>query len=372
MQDEFDTQLTVDGFTVAQGERRPARLRLGPEGIELVENGAASGRIAWRGAALKRDDADGALLVLGKSLTAGSTDPGFMRAIEGVAGNDIDRQLAQLEGLPTGWKGSQFLGCFVFFALLAVGMISVPGCYREAVDATVDQLPKTVDESLGEQAQDSLEVGEEIDDEEVTAAIQQMVDRLVPHFEGTDLSATDLTWNVRVVRNEQINAFALPGGYITVFSGLIEKAESPDTVAGILGHEMAHVLQRHGLKNIANRIGIFAGVRLLVGDAGGLIGLAGDLATVATASGYGRALESEADEIGLAATVRAGLDPEALGGFFEMLKSKTGDIPASLQIFASHPDHDSRIDALRAQVAGMDVPERRPLEIDWAAIQGRL
>lgn len=368
MQDEFQTFSTTSGFLVEEGQRREVTIHLGAEGLQ-VEGGP---RILWHKSKVKRDDADQALLIIGKGATVGSTDPGFLREVEGAAGNDLDQQLAKLDGLPTSWRGSQFVGCFAFFGLLSWGLFSVPGCYRNTVDQTVASLPYSVDESLGEQAQDTMEVGEILEDEVLVDAIQAMVDRLSEHFKGTDVPSDKVEWQVRIVKSEQVNAFALPGGYITVFTGLIEDADSPDMVAGVIGHEMAHVLQRHGLKRVANEIGLFAGLRLILGDSGGIIGLAGDVMKQATANQYGQSNETEADVLGTKAMLRAGLDPEALADFFLLLQREYGDIPPGLAWMSTHPDHETRVEAIRAIIENMERPEPRPLDIDWAEVKSRL
>lgn len=370
MQDEFKPGVTIDGFLVENGKRQRATLLIDGEGITANEKR----HIPWRGVALKRDGADGAVLVVGKKDTVGSEDPQFLRAIESAAGNDIDKQLSKLQGLPTGFSGSQFIGCLVFFGLMAFMIMSIPGCYRASVDKAVDQLPYSFDEDLGETAQEGMEDGDVVEDEVVQDAIEAMVERLSPQFEGTDVPSDDVTWVVRVVENDVTNAYALPGGYITVYTGLIKDAESADMVAGVIGHEMAHVMQRHGFKRIANQVGIFAGVRLILGDAGGLLGLAGQVAALAAQSDFSQDQETEADKLGTEAMVRAGLDPEALGQFFALLKEKYGDqIPPNFAwLMSSHPTHDSRTDAIAEIVGEMEVPEAEPLDIDWADIQSRV
>lgn len=368
MQDEFQTFSVTQGFLVDKGQRREVTIHLGEDGLQ-VEGGP---QIRWRHAKVQRDDADQALLIVGKTATVGSVDPGFLREIEGAAGNDLDQELARLDGLPTSWRGSQFIGCFAFFGLIGWGFMSMPGCYRGAVDQTVASLPYSVDESLGEQAEASMEVGDVLEDEVVIEAMEDMVERLSDHFERTDVPASEVEWHVRVVQSDQVNAFALPGGYITIFTGLIENAETPDMVAGVVGHEMAHVLQRHGLKRVANEIGLFAGLRLIVGDTGGLVGLAGAVLKEASANNYSQTNESEADTFGTEAVLRAGLDPEALAEFFLLLKRKYGDVPTALAWMSSHPDHDSRAEAIRAITEGMERPDPAPLEIDWDDIQSRI
>ncbi len=373
MQDEFDSKVTVEGFTVQDGSRRAATLNLTEAGIRPADGDGPL--IPWTGVVLKKDDADGAVLVTGKGLVLGSTDPLFLRVLEGAAGNDLDRQLAKLQGLATGWARGQTIGCFVFFGLIVWGLISMPGCYRNAVDSAVDKLPyEKADKPLGEAAQESIEVGPEIEDEEVTAAIQAMVDRLAPHFEGTDLDPSIVEWKVRIVESDVPNAFALPGGYITVFDQLIRDADSADMVAGVIGHEMAHVLQRHGLKRIANKIGLYAGMMVIFGQSSGIVGIAGELGGVVTERWYDRSHESEADIFGTKAMVKAGLDPDALGRFFTLLGNKypESQLPPGLQFLSTHPGHDTRTSMIMDMVKDLDVPDPRPLDIDWADIKSRV
>lgn len=377
IQDEFRTLNTLSGFAVEGGRRVPQSLELAEEGIR-----AAGGKIIpWRNAKLQKDDSDDALLVLGRGVVLGSTDAGFLRALEGVAGNELDRELSRLQGLPTGWKGSGILGCLVFFGLLTWALSAVPGCYRTAIDKTVDSIDFEVDESLGEAGEESIDqemnLGPELEDEEVDAAVRAMVERLIPHFEGTDVPAERVTWHIRVVESDVPNAFALPGGYITVFTQLIEDADNPDMVAGVLAHEMAHVLQRHGLKRIANKIGLYAGVMLIFGSPSGLLGLAGQFGLLATEKFYDQDQETEADLFGTEAMIRAGLDAVELGRFFQLIKEKyPQQIPPSLQWLSSHPGHDTRTAAIESWIDGVEetdgLPELRPLDIDWADIQARV
>ncbi|MEM1448580.1 MAG: M48 family metallopeptidase [Planctomycetota bacterium] len=368
MQDEFETTLSVDGFRSVDGQRRTARLKLDQEGIE-AEDGE---RIRWRQASLRRDEADGAILVSAGSTVFGSAEPGFLRTLESAAGNDLDRQLARIQGLKTGWRGSQFIGCFAFFLLIGWTVTSIPGCYRSAVDTAIDSMPYEIDVALGEAAQESMDAGDVIEDEVVVEAMRAMLDRLSDHFGDTDVPAADVEWQIRIVESDQINAFALPGGYITVFSSLIEAANDPEMVAGVLAHEMAHVVQRHGLKRVGNQVGLMAGLRLVLGDAGGLIGIAGELFSLASANDYSREQETEADLLATRAMVRAGLDATAFAEFFEVLEREYGDVPSSLEWMSTHPGHDTRIEAIEVIIGEMEPVERRPLEIDWDEVQSRV
>ena len=94
MQDEFKTHMVLDGFQVAGGQRRPTKLTLDQEGIS-ADGGE---REAWRHVKLRRDEADGAVLVVTRSRVLGSEHPAFLRSVEGAAGNTLDRELAKLVG----------------------------------------------------------------------------------------------------------------------------------------------------------------------------------------------------------------------------------------------------------------------------------
>ena len=85
----------------------------------------------------------------------------------------------------------------------------------------------------------------------VVDAIDTIVRRLADHA-----SRTDVTYEVWVVDAPIVNAFALPGGYIVVYTGLIDKAETPEQLAGVIAHEMAHVTKRHGLQRVAQSAGV--------------------------------------------------------------------------------------------------------------------
>ncbi len=377
IQDEFRALDTVEGFAVEGGQRAPRTLELGEEGIRI----AGGPLVTWRSARLQKDEADDAMLVLGRGQVLGSTDPRFLRALEGAAGNELDRELSRLQGLPTGWKGAGVIGCLAFFGVTGWITMSVPGCYRAAVDKTVDSIGFETDETLGEAAQGSIDeqmnLGPELEDEEVLAALEAMVERLAPHFDGTDHPADQVNWRIRVVESETPNAFALPGGYITVLTKLIEDADSPDMVAGVLAHEMAHVVQRHGLKRMANTVGIYAGTLLIFGDAGGLVGIAGQLGSILTTKFYDREQESEADRFGTEAMIRSGLDAVALGRFFQLLKEEYGEaLPPNLNWLSTHPGHDSRTAAIEALIddvhAEEGVPRSRPLRIRWNDIRRRV
>lgn len=377
MTSPYDLASALDGFLSesvdgATAERDSvARLVIAPTGLRVrVTATSAEHLLPWRGAKLKRR-ADGALLVHTKRGVAGSTDPDFLRAIEAAVGNELGDQIARLSGERTGLRASGWLGCLVFTAL-TVGLVwNIPGCVRSAADAAVESAPFSVDEKLGEIAEGAMEVGELVEDERVVKALEAMVARLQ---RGITLvgGAPPVTWHVRIVRDETVNAFALPGGYITVFTGLLEAADTPEMVAGVLAHEMAHVTMRHGLRRVGQSLGFFAAIQLVLGDASGLGRIAKEVLTIASVNAYSREQENEADLIGVRYLHAAHIDPRGLGEFFALLKQKYGDVPGTYSWLSTHPQHIERIAAIASEAERLGLVTFEAIEVDWAALRAAL
>lgn len=368
----YDLGGALDGFLVQGGVDTPAQLVVTPTG--LVARVTATGReqvLPWSSARLARREADGALVVTTKRGVAGSAHPDFLRDIEAAVGNELGAEIAKLTGERTPLRVGGWFGCLVFFLLLGGLVWSVPGCIRKGVDAAVESAPFSVDEQLGGAAEGAMEVGTLVTDERVVGAVEAMVDRLARAI--TEVGGKpEVTWHVRVVRSEAVNAFALPGGYITVFTGLLEAAESPEMVAGVLAHEMAHVTERHGLRRLGQSLGFFAAIQLLLGDASGLGRIAKEMLTIASVNAYSREQETEADVVGVQFLHRAAIDPGALAAFFTLLKETQGDLPDSVTWLSTHPQHVERIAAIGAEAAKLGLVEWRAIEVDWAAVQEAL
>jgi len=154
-----------------------------------------------------------------------------------------------------------------------------------------------------------------------------------------------------VLDHELVNAFALPGGRVVMFRGLIEEAENPDEVAAVLAHEIGHVVHRDPTRDALRLAGSVGVLGLLFGDfAGGTVVLV--LANQLINAHYSQAAEAGADDYAHLVLTRAGLPPAALGTFFERLRDEYGDAEGILAHFSSHPQMTARIEAaLAAQAA---------------------
>lgn len=360
------------GFLVGRKSDTPARLVVTATALEVQPSeGGAALTLPWRSVELRRREGDGALVVRSRHGVAGSVDPELLRALESVAGNELSEQISRLSGQRTGIQASGWLGCLAFFGLTVLMLWSIPGCIRKGVDAAVETAPFSVDEQLGALAEGAMEVGAIVEDERVVGAMEVLVARLADAARASG-EGPEVEWHVRVVRDATPNAFALPGGYITVFTGLIETATGPEMVAGVLAHEMAHVTERHGLRRLGQSLGFFASIQLLLGDTSGLASVVKEVLTIATVNDYSRTQETEADIVGGRLMHAADIDPTALANFFELLRQEHGDQPAAVNWLSTHPDLRRRIAAIRVLAAELGPREWEPLDLDWAAVRSGL
>lgn len=190
-------------------------------------------------------------------------------------------------------------------------------------DATFEQIRVALDNSGG----NGLKICEAPKGQ---AALDQLTARLSQH------AAFPFPLTVHVLDHEAINAFALPGGHITFFSGLIEAADSPEEVAAVLAHEMGHVAARDSTRGALRSAGSIGVLGLVFGDfAGGTLALL--LAEQLIAAQYSQAAELTADAFALELLEKEGLPPEALGVFFQRLRDRYGDEDGLVAHFSTHP-----------------------------------
>ncbi len=168
-----------------------------------------------------------------------------------------------------------------------------------------------------------------------------------------------------VAEDASINAFAVPGGYVVVNTGLIKAADSAEEVAGVLAHEVQHVERRHTLKNMLHSLGFRALIALALGDFSGTLGNA---AATLSELKFGRDLESEADTLGLNALKKAGIAPQGMASFFgKLAKQQQGTAPPAL--LSTHPASDERMKTLDKQIQDQGAWPATPLPYDWTAIK---
>jgi len=195
------------------------------------------------------------------------------------------------------------------------------------------------------------------------AALRSVVDRLT----AADATAR-YPFSLVVLRDTVVNAFAAPGGFIAVNDGLLQAARSPEEVAGVLAHEIQHVVRQHSTRAIIRE----APLRIALATLGSGTGLetAASVAGSIGALRYRRGDEAEADREGLRMLAAAGVDPKAMVTFMQTLERKAGDAPRLVSYLSSHPHTADRVAEL-ARLAGEREVRTRPLlePAEWAAVR---
>lgn len=161
------------------------------------------------------------------------------------------------------------------------------------------------------------------------------------------------SWEVQVFDDKQVNAFALPGGKIGVYTGLLKVAKNQDQLAAVIGHEVAHVIAGHSASRVSNEMAAQLGVGVLSAASGvdaNMIGMGANLLLLLP---FSRGDETEADILGQDAMARAGFDPRQSVELWRNMAQAGGGAPP--QFMSTHPSHDTRIRDLQNRL-GVSMP----------------
>jgi beta-barrel assembly-enhancing protease len=222
-----------------------------------------------------------------------------------------------------------------------------------------------------EMAQEWESQSQMLEDAAVNQYINALAQRLVRH------SDAKVPFTVKVVNDDEVNAFALPGGYFYINTGLILAAQNEAELAGVMAHEIAHVAARHATRGLTKaQLWNIASIPILF--AGGPIGMAvREVTSVAfpmSTLKFGRDAEREADLLGLQYAYAAGYDPVAFVNFFERLQGKRKKPNFMAKAFATHPMNEDRIRRAQAEINTMLPPHDEYVvdTSDFDEVQGRL
>ncbi|MEX0738583.1 MAG: M48 family metallopeptidase [Pseudohongiella sp.] len=201
--------------------------------------------------------------------------------------------------------------------------------------------------------------------QENTVSTDQSLTRYVNCVSDAVLAEVDgnQNWEVVLFDDDAANAFALPGGKIGIFTGLLNVAENQHQLATVVGHEIAHVTARHSAARVSNQLATQMGISVLAQTTGmdpGLIGMGANLLLTLP---YSRADETEGDRLGLDYMARAGFDPRESVALWRNMAQAAGERPPEL--LSTHPAPQARI---------RELEQRMPAALssfDAARAQGR-
>ncbi len=253
----------------------------------------------------------------------------------------------------------------IYAAVAAVGLsITIYLWGIPALAAVVAPLvPVPWEEALGKSAMLQLtSTGTRCADAERLRIIDEMVAKLT-----ASLPEHPYTFRVTVVDQPTINAFAAPGGYIVVLRGLIERTESAEELAGVLAHEIQHVMHRHATQLLLQQASTGVLIAALTGDISGAMAFGLESARRLGMLRYSRLIEEEADRDGMRMLLQAKIDPQGMLAFFEMLQQEKLELPDTLEYLSTHPTTQDRIDHLRTLARQQPVPPATLLpDYDWS------
>ena len=215
----------------------------------------------------------------------------------------------------------------------------------------------------------SIEVEQQaklVEDPIVTEYVNRVGQNIVLH------SDSKIPFTIKVIDSDEVNAFALPGGFFYVNKGLILAADNESELAGVMAHEIAHVAARHAMENqgksSALNYGMLAGIIFGGGIVSSILQNVGGIGGALAGLKFSRGAEEEADKLGVQYLYASGYDPTSMSTMFEKLASKNKKKPGSVKkLFSSHPQSIERRDSSLALVARF--PEQEEYVISTSEFQ---
>ncbi len=293
------------------------------------------------------------------------------------------KQYPQLAGVMRGARSKRLFNWSLLLTVLlicvAVPIAAMMNLHRASA-VIAEQVPVEWEQQLGESSFAQYRISAELMDDDESA---QLLEPLVAPLIGV-LPERRFDYRFYVVSNSDMNAFALPGGIVVINSGLILATDDAAELLGVIGHEITHVRERHGIRNVISRAGIYMAVSALFGDVSGVLALVADAAPLLISQGYSRDFESQADQISHELLVKAQIDPSGLARFFSKMQAKEqeklaklGDeqaqqwVKTGMSFLSSHPGTQERIDTLN-NYAPTDVVAYRDLSQPFAELKARV
>ncbi len=239
----------------------------------------------------------------------------------------------------------------------------------------IPKLAGGIDKEVSQGRQLAAQVDREakfIDDPVITEYINRVGQNVVLH------SDSKIPFTIKVIDSDEVNAFALPGGFFYVNKGLILAADNEAEVAGVMAHEIAHVAARHAMENQAKGMiaeGLLLAGSIFLGGLGGmLINQGAQFGALLGFMKFNRNAESEADMLGVQYLWAAGYDPNAMSTMFEKLAAKNKKKPGTFsKLFETHPQSVDRMEATRQLVARFPEKEEYVLSTsEFQRVKGRL
>lgn len=330
-------------------------------GIRVQTSEADDGTPRWNRIKLAKAGWDGLQLRIEWTGSAGtysltSGDAEAFAAIKKLAAGKSELQVPKPDAVTRVWWHA-LLWVFVVLPILLVG--TVLWQHDRIIGWMMDLIPVEQEAKLGEVLFAQQKASLALVEGPALAMVRDIGEKLTRD--------SRYKYQFYIAKNEEVNAFAMPGGFVVVYTGLLKLAESAEEVAGVLAHEVQHVEKRHSLRGIAQSLGLTAATSLLLGDMRGPASIGGELLQLK----FSRSHESEADQAGLKALVAAKINPTGMRDFYARMAAQSG---FSVGFLATHPASEERTADIDRAIKSLSIDDVRvaPLSYDYAAIKTAL
>nr|WKN34325.1 M48 family metallopeptidase [Tunicatimonas sp. TK19036] len=259
----------------------------------------------------------------------------------------------------------------LFFSLLIGGLFFLAACDKNN-NPQVFSLNQEI--QLGQQLDSTIESDPQqypvLDPVEYADAYDYLENIFMAILNSGEVSYRDeFPWQIKIIQDDgTLNAFAAPGGYVYVYTGLIKYLDSEDDLAGVLGHEIGHADLRHSARNIQRQYGLSILLSVLVGEnSGQLTQMAAQLASGAAGLAFSREFETEADEKSVEYLAPTPYNCAGAGSFFQKL-TEDGQSSGVPEFLSTHPNPDDRLENIneKAQEVGCSTdPYNPPSWVDF-------
>lgn len=262
---------------------------------------------------------------------------------------------------------------FILFVITI--MIVVPSLllylnYGKIKKSAAKAIPVELETNLGESVfKNSVDQTKIIQVPEVKQAIDTIFERFKPA-----LINEPFQFHFYLIKDESLNAFALPGGYVVIHTGLILESESIEELAGVIAHEISHVTERHALERIVSSLGIITVCQIFLGDVSGIASVIIQGAQFASMMQFSQSQETEADVTGFNLMRQAKISPHGFIDFFNRAKAKKAmpeEMHVTLNLFSSHPPDDKRIQKI-TELSQKYPYQPEKIEVKWDEVKTAL
>lgn len=216
-----------------------------------------------------------------------------------------------------------------------------------------------------------------INDPELETQLKQITDPLLAGIKNNRYP-----FKFHIIEDDTLNAFAMPGGNVVLHTGLLLAADSAEEVAGVLGHEIAHVTQRHSIRTIISSAGLYLILQTVVGDASGVMAVLADNSAFLLNRKFSRDFEREADNHGWDYLIAANIKPDGMITFFQKMEAEekrqreAGAIdvnPQALEVLSTHPATGERLKHLQSKWDQIEQKQQfRTFDLNYAAFKESL